>query len=357
MKANRTSFLDLFPPPRFLEMPTVGLDMSDEIIRFVELKRKGSHFVLGNYGEEKIPKDLIDEGYIKDKVQLIEVLARMKQKYNLQFIKASLPEEKSYLFKTDIPMMNERDIRGALQYKIEENVPLSLKDAIYDYRIIKHPLPGDKNLRISVTVVHVNVIEHYLEVFKGAGLSPMVFQVESHALANVAVPRHADETFILIALRENRTLLAIVSEGEVQFTSTIHVGGSAIAASLQKNVSISPEEVVKIRDGKETRASNEMFLSLVSAASALRDEVQKLLVYWDNHSQEVGHNRLIEKIIISGSDALLGIDEYLNKSLDIKTTIADPWVNVLDIKEYLPPLTKHEALDYLPAIGLALPND
>ena len=357
MKSHRTSFLDIFPTPRFLEMPTVGLDISDHMIRFIELKRVSSRFELGRYGKEVLPKDVIEEGYIKDKKKFIEILSSIQQKYNLSFIKASLPEEKSYLFKIELPMMDEHDIRGALQFKIEENVPISLADAVYDYRILKTPQPGDKTLRVSVTVVHTKVVSSYLEAFNAAKLTPVELQIESQAFSHAAIPNDALETYILISMRENRTVLAIVSEREVQFTSTLAIGGDSIADSIGKNLNVDAAEVEKIREGKEVRESNEMFLSLVNAASALRDEVQKLLAYWDNHSQEHGHNRTIEKIIISGSDAMLGLDDYLSRSLNMKATIADPWVNILKINDYIPPITLREALDYLPALGLALPYD
>jgi len=356
-KIAHTSFLDLFPTPRTLEMPYVGLDISDEVVRFVELKRKGSCFELGLYGEERLEKDIVEEGYIKDKTKLTEALKRIQQKHNLHFIKASLPEVKSYLFKTEIPMMDEVDIRGALQFKIEENVPVALADAVYDYQIIKKPQPGDKTIQVSVTVVHMKVVSSYLEVFKGANLMPIELQIESQALAHAAVPHTLGKTYILISMRDTRTVLSIVINREVLFTSTLHIGGDAISASLQKNLNIDKLEAEKIRTGKEVRESNDMFLSLVSAATALRDEVQKLLAYWASHSQEHGYPNNVEKIIISGSDAMLGLDDYLGRSLEIKAEVADPWINILSIKNYIPPLTLREALNYLPALGLALPYD
>jgi type IV pilus assembly protein PilM len=338
-------------------MPSVGIDISDEIVRYAELKRTGAQFSVGLTGEQAIPKDVVLEGYINDKAQLIEILKQIQKKHNLHFVKASLPEEKSYLFKTEIPMMNFSDIRGALRFKIEENVPLSLADAVYDHRILRKPQPGDKTIFVSVTVVHSKVIQSYLEVFRSANLEPMELQIESQAITHAAVPRDAMETYIVIAMREHRTILSIVSGGEVQFTSTLHVGGDVVASSLQKNLNIGIEEVDRIRKGKEVRDSNEMFVSLVSAASALRDEVQKLISYWENHSREHGYNRDIQKIYISGSDAMLGLDDYLSRSLDIKTEITNPWVNILEVKDYIPPISMREALDYLPVLGLALPYD
>ena len=131
----------------------------------------------------------------------------------------------------------------------------------------------------------------------------------------------------------------------------------SIAESLKRNLNILPPEVEKIRQGKESRESNEIFLSLVSAATALRDEVQKLIAYWISHSEEHGRTQNIAGVIISGADAMLGLDDYLARSLDIKVTIADPWLNILKVEDCVPSLTLREALDYMPALGLALPYD
>lgn len=356
-RAFYTSFNEIFPPPRFLEMPSVGLDMSDQTIRFVELRRYHFGFRLGVYGEEKIPTDVVEEGYIKDKPKLTEILSALKKKYRLRFIKASLPEEKSYLFKTRIPLMSSSDMRASLRFKIEENVPVPLDKAVFDYRIITPPKPGDSTVLVSVTVMHAKAVSSYLGVFKGAGLVPLSFQVESQAIAHAALANDVNETYILVAVRGRRTVLSIVSQGEVQFTSTLHVGGDSIAESMKKNLNILGPEVEKIRQGKEERESNEMFLSLVSAATALRDEVQKLITYWINHSEEHGYNQNIAGIIISGADAMLGLDDYLARSLDLKVTIANPWLNILKIEDFVPALTLREALDYMPALGLALPYD
>jgi type IV pilus assembly protein PilM len=134
---SRKIFSNIFPPPNFLQMPTVGLDITDTSIRYVQLKHTGMHFEVGTYGEQTIPKNVVEEGYIKDKMALTAILSDLQKKHNFRYVVASLPEEKSYLFKTSIPFMPERDIRNALQFKIEENVPIAMADAIFDYTVIK----------------------------------------------------------------------------------------------------------------------------------------------------------------------------------------------------------------------------
>nr|MDQ3014698.1 hypothetical protein [bacterium] len=106
----RKIFTSVIPPPHFLEMPTIGLDITDDIVRYAELKRVGSHYELGFYGEEQIPPGVVEEGYINDKIALTAVLAGIQKKQGKRYVIAALPEEKTYLFNTSIPMMPEKDI-------------------------------------------------------------------------------------------------------------------------------------------------------------------------------------------------------------------------------------------------------
>jgi Tfp pilus assembly PilM family ATPase len=52
-------FSDLIPPPRYLEMPSVGLDISDNSVRFVELKRNGQQLSLANSVWKQFPMMLL----------------------------------------------------------------------------------------------------------------------------------------------------------------------------------------------------------------------------------------------------------------------------------------------------------
>jgi type IV pilus assembly protein PilM len=347
-------FSDILPPPRFLEMPAVGLDISDEAVRFVALERKGSSFKVAAFGTEQLPKDVIEEGYVKNKDALVKALKAIKDKHGLRFVISSLPEEKAYLFKTQIPNMNVADIRGALRFKLEENVPVPLADAVFDYRFIKEPKPKDTHIDLAVAVIHIKVVESYLDVLNAAGLTPLEMRIESQAIAHAVIPKGDEDTHIILAVKETKTILTIVSKGVIQYSSTLTIGGQSLAASIKKNFAVDDDVAAKIRQGKEVRESNEMFQSLVNATSVVRDEIQKLFAYWDSREEVHGP---IKSVIICGSDALLGFDDYLTRSLQVPVKIANVWTNILSVDTYIPQISYRESLDYASALGLALPYE
>jgi type IV pilus assembly protein PilM len=339
-----------FPVPRFLEMPAVGIDISDEMIHFIELKRKGMGFEVGRFGQHPIQPDVIELGHIKDPVTFTSILTELRKKYGFYFVKISLPEDKAYLFRTQVPAMPESEIKKALQFKIEENVPISLQKATYDFSIIgKESNEDSLHIDVGVTVIHTKVVEKYLEVFHNAGLVPVHLRSEAQAAGHILVEANDNNTYILIILRETKTVLAIISRHVVQFTSTIPVGGHDITASLT-----SQEEPVQ--QDKVIHDGDHMFKSLVHAGEVLRDEIQKMFIYWERTITTTSGTQ-IKKIIMSGSDSLLGVDRYLAQTFSVPVEIANAWKKIAIEKDEVPPLTLHESLDFIPALGLALPHD
>lgn len=317
----RKIFTSVFPPPHFLEMPTIGLDITDDIVRYAELKRVGSHYELGFFGEEKIAPGVVEGGYVNDKMALTAVLAGIQKKQGKRYVIASLPEEKTYLFKTSIPMMPEKDIYNALQFKIEENVPIVLAEAIFDYSVSVPPKETDTSLEVVVSAIHSKVVANYLEVLHGAGFVPLQLMTESQAVAHISITPGDSGVYMVVALRRHKAIFLIVSKGTIHFTSTV-----ALERNLTNSENIGP---------------------------IIQAEIQRLLLYWEGKG---GHER-VHTIMLSGAYIAGGLDAHLARSFAVPVTLVDAWKNIAPLNEYLPQITRQESQEYIPVLGLALPHE
>ena len=117
-------------PPSYLEMSAAGLDISDQAIRFMEFAKSKDGLIPTLFGEEKLPQGVIVSGEINKKDELIKILSSIKRKYRLNFVKVSLPEEKAYFFKTEIPKVENSEIRQTIEFRLEENVPVRADEAL-----------------------------------------------------------------------------------------------------------------------------------------------------------------------------------------------------------------------------------
>lgn len=355
-------FHQFFPPPRFLEMPAVGLDISDNAVSALELVRRKGAFAVGRFGRRLLPQGAISGGYVNDRDAVVGELRKLRDILKLDFVNASLSEEKAYLFKTKIPRVSRKEIRGVLEFKLEENVPIPVSDAIFDYTVIAqsgHDV--DDHMDVGVTVLPKKVVDTYAELLDAAGLVPLSFEIEAQAISRSVIAKGDRETYLVVNFGESKTGLFIVSDEVVHFTSTVAIGGVHITDAIAKYLSVSSEEAQKLKREHAAfrdKKNMDLFLSLMNAISALKDEVSKLSMYWHTHTDSGGESgRKIGRIILCGRDAsFTGFSDYLSLALQCKVEVGNVWRNTCSFDEYIPPIFSDESLDYAAAVGLALPK-
>ncbi|OGI71355.1 hypothetical protein A3B84_00630 [Candidatus Nomurabacteria bacterium RIFCSPHIGHO2_02_FULL_35_13] len=355
---SMNSFNRFFPTPKFLELPSFGLDISDESIKFMELVKTKKGIKVNHYGEKKIPAGIIESGKIKDLKQMEEVLVSLRKEEGIKSVRVSLSEEQVYIFNLKLEKLGLENIRESIELSLEEYIPISAQDAIFDYELLSE---DEQSLKLQVAAISKNVIEEYLSVFKNSRISVKSFELEAQAISRSVIKKGDLETYMIVDFGKKHTGIFIISRGIIIFTSTLDVGGRMLSEMIEKNFKISFEEAEKKKKefGLRRNATNrEVFSVLLNGVSILRDEIVKHFLYWHTHKDEEGKDRpLIKKVILSGGDSnLIGLSEYLSVSMKINVEIANVWVNITDTGKYVPEISLDESLKFASALGLALGN-
>ena len=351
---------NFFPLPRYLTMQAAGLDIYDLSLKYVKLGRKDKNIYLQNFGKKSIPEDLIESGEIKDKEKLTDLLRSVQKDTGLRYIIVSLPEEKGFLGKTKIPKIKREEIRDTIELQIEELIPLPAKDVIFDFDIIEGiDKKDDDHIDIMFVAFPRKIVEDYRDVLINAGFMPLIFEMEAHAFKRCVVSKEDMDTQIIVDLGKTRTTLIIVNNNIIQFTTTFNVAGDNINNILSKNLSVSTDEAEKIvkENGFVKSKSNEaVFNSLLPVVSAIKDEISRSIIFWDNHPD--WHNKdqkKISKIILCGGISnMKGLPQYLSYELKVPVAKANPWINITSLDNYVPTLELSESLTYTTPLGLAL---
>ena len=233
-------------------------------------------------------------------------------------------------------------------------MPIAGSEALFNYFVI--PSDSEKK-RVVVSVVSREVVNRYTTLFADCGITAVSFLVESSALSRSVVKQGEEETELLVYLSREKTILAIVSHGFVQFTSTTSFGGASFTSAIQKQFDITPEEARKIKYAQgllKSEGSGEDFaFPLANAVAVLRDEIQRVSAYWLKLTG--GKMGSVKKISISGKDSLIpGLADYLSLSLKTPVTVSDIWVNIPFYKDNVPPISFDESVTYGTALGLVL---
>lgn len=308
----------MFPPPTLLAVPYAGLDISDDAIHIISYGSNFGRTYIKSFFSVDLPEGLMDGGGTKDEAKLTQEIRSCADHIGFTHVKVAIPEEKAYLFETEVPMADIKSIRQNIESKLEENVPLTAKDALFYFDLLP-PATEKGPLRASVSVVPRTYIEHILKIVKNAGLTVVAFEVVPRALARMAV--NSLETSVLIHLMKHKIGAYIVSERSVYFTSTL---------------------------------SNRILTgSRLSPSDALKQEIERINEYWMSHAA----NLPIKRIFLIGKDALTFEKELGGSVLNPPVPVSVP--NVWEVvcgSTYVCPISKDQSLEYAVAAGLALPS-
>src|SRR3989344_2718958 len=171
--ARHRAFFDLFPAPEFLLLSTTGVTVTDSDTKFVQLRRQ----TFGN-------------GF-----------------------------ELAHASKINNPQVAFGGLRDAVAFIVEENVPVSLAESVFDFEIIDQ-MPGSNKIKLTVTVLPKDIVNAYITLFESAGITPISFDIESQAIARTLIHRGDRRPNLIINLSRKKTGFYVVEDKVVQFSTT-----------------------------------------------------------------------------------------------------------------------------------------
>jgi type IV pilus assembly protein PilM len=270
----------------------------------------------------------------------------------------SLPEERAYLFETTVERTaSMSEIRNLLEFRLEENVPLSPRDAFFDYDVIEDEGPGG-SLRVSVTAYAKDTVMSYYDACKNAGLVPLSFEIEAQAIARATIQKGNRGTHMIVDFGKTRTGVGIVHKGVLMYTSTIDVGGGELSRALRERLGDVPEsELTTLKntqgliEGKGDTAIHDI---LKKSMSLIVEEIGTRITYWN--TKDVHHEaRQIESIILCGGSVnMKGLPSYFTQTLGVESRRANVWENAFSLDTHVPAIERRYSFGYATAIGLAL---
>lgn len=343
-------------------VPAFGLDISDFSIKIAQLEKKGKGFKLTSFGRNSIPGDIIKEGKIEKEEKLIEIIKKSLSEIKGKSIKTpytvcSLPEQHGFIKIIQLPKMNLSELKEAVQWETEANIPLSLEEVYLDWQII----PSEKridHLNILINAAPKEIVDEYLQVLRAADIEPIVFEVESIATTRSLIKNeYSPEPVLIIDLGFNRTSFIIFAENSVRFTSSVPISNQEMINDIAQKLKINQKkaQLLKFKIGlNKEKDGGKVFNALLPSFTRLIYKIEDCINFHKEHCQkENGCQKDISKIILCGGGAYLkNLPEYLSARLKTPVILGNPWANIDKIDKKGTSIK--DPLAYSTALGLAL---
>ncbi|MEK7505552.1 MAG: pilus assembly protein PilM [Patescibacteria group bacterium] len=345
----------IFPVPNILSPQSTGVAIRERSICYLNFERREGLLRVGRFGTIPLPEGVIFRGRVNKPQALKEALINLRGFLRTPFIRLALPESESYLFSMKVPVLGPEDTRESIAFSMEEHVPIPTSEVVFDYT----PASSSKEVatrEVVVSVVPRSAINSYYDLAIASGLVPFSMEVECSASARAVIPKSDPGTSMTVDIGSSRTVISIVSGGLVRFTTTIDLGGDALTAAINKRFGDSGKDIraLKCEDGiTQTKTGKELFSALVGTLSALKDELEKRITYWNGYRGEDAMPT-VSRVIIFGEEAeLKGLPEYLSSALLLPVSLANIWSNSVSFDQYIPPIELCASLPYASAVGAA----
>lgn len=325
----------------FFQTSFFGLDLSDSSLKIAKLKESKGALTLASYGKKDIPEGVIKNGEIQKEEELIkiinEAIKNIKGKpLTTKLCSVSLPETKSFIRVIELPLMDKKELKEAIKWEAEANIPLPPEEIYLDWQII-----SEKNGSQSVLLgaLPKNLVDSYLSLLKKINLKPINFEIESLAIARSIIKENFSEKPILIidfgALTIN---LIIFYQSTVYFTATLPFGNNHLTRTTTDYLSRNNNKTEKLK------TTEPVFNDLIKT-------IKDCLTFASTHFSD----QISKVILCGGGSNLIGLPNFIYTETQIKTEVANPWINILGAKlKEVPELPYNESLSYVSALGLAL---
>lgn len=349
-----------------IEPPAFGLDISDESFKFVSLARARRGCALSAFGRADFPKGLIVNGEIQAEGEVVKLLkaglARPQEgKLASRFVVCSLPEEHSFTRVIQLPKMRAEELKEAVRWEIEQNIPLKIDDVYYDWQVVE-TAAAVPHQDILISAAPRRLVDGYVSVLAQCGLFVKSMEVESVAIARALVKDlHTDGPVLLVDLGATRTSFIIFSGDALQFTSSIPLAGNRMIEAIARSLSIPMEEAKKLFYDvglDKNQEGGKVYEALEPTVRDLAEQIRNYISFYESHSlheHRQGQVVVTKVLLAGGVSNLSGLNVFIALLLGIPVETGNPWANILQepLRE-VPGLSYRKSLSYATALGLAL---
>ena len=200
----------------------IGVDISQQAIKVVELSRSRGKFMLQGYAIEPLPAGLTGHQTGAESKSVAQALQRALEKAAVVTSNAivGIPDGQVICKTLEVEAgLNEIELELHVRLEAEQHIPYALEDVAMDFEVQGFSSSHPGRINVQVAACRQEALEWHRCVLTSAGLTPRVVTVQAHALARgveVMAPNVAlQDAVAVLDLAPRAISLSVVCQGQV----------------------------------------------------------------------------------------------------------------------------------------------
>lgn len=307
------------------------LDIGSSAIKMLEVRGSSSGLRVLNAGIAQLPANAIQGNLVQDTEGVARILQTLKEKHRVKATEviAAVPGPAVIIKRATFPAQDPRGLEETILFEAGNFIPESLENVNLDYQILDHKA-GAENVDVLLVAVRKDVINSYVTAINGAGLVPVVVDVDYFALENMFEINYdiaPEDVIALVNIGARYSSINILKGRLSVFTGDVAVGGRQLTDAVAKDLGLSHEqaEAAKIKGEGAGKDRKEIERITANATDHLLDEIQRALnFFWTGSAEEQ-----IKTLYVSGGAARLpGLATTMSERLQMPVEVSDPFRHV-----------------------------
>lgn len=300
---------NLMKKPTGEHVPVLGLDVSHHYVRFSQLEPRGDKWVLLSMISRALDPNIVDDAALE--MELIKALldARKEGRFTTDKVAVSLPITSAVVKVVNIPLLNEAELKSAVDNGSLWTSSIQLPDDLSAYSIFWQILARDEaknQMSLLFVASRKSEIDKMVEMLARAGLDALVVDVRCFALRNI----------LRINEEKNKKSLSAFLEISADENYIIYVDDGM---PYIYDIFVSEEDVQLLRHG-EFESNSPVF-------TRISDQVRSSFQSFVTQSGKTTIERVTFVSSLSNASTVLA---GLKRSMpDFSMTMSDPFVDLI----------------------------
>ena len=313
----------------------IGLDLSGESIKLVEVGKREARAYLETYGELNVARWRQEKGSTSseaigqdERVGMVKDLMREAQAKG-RYCVVGVPVSQSFIVPIELPpRLSPKEIDAAIPFEARRYIPVPLDEVVLECRYLSAYRQGKEARRVLLIAVPKDVVNQYDKLIKSVGLEFLSYEIEPFSIVRSGVSAQERRGMLVLDIGFTRTNVVALLDGQVEIVQSISQGSHDWTLALARSLSVSEERAEELKK-----------LHGISRRSEEREIGQVLTPLIDRifmQSQSLGREftestgRAVERIILTGGGSrLTGFPEYFSEVMGLEVRIIDSFKKIV----------------------------
>ncbi|MGH2706205.1 MAG: type IV pilus assembly protein PilM [Actinomycetota bacterium] len=286
----------------------IGLDIGTSGVRAAHVSFARRPPTLENFGQISLPVGAIRDGEIADDETVAQAISQLWKRggFSSKKVGLGIANQKVVIRQVDLPFMEEEELRGAIQYQVQEYIPIPVEDAVLDFQILDAFVTdtNERMMRVLLVAAQKDMVTRFVQTVQRGGLDPEAVDVIPLALIRSlgeegGFDRVAGEGEAIIDLGAGITNIVVHERGIPRFVRILLIGGNALTEAIGASLGLSFEEAegtkqALVMEGPEAVPSGQAAARILEERThAFVDEIRGSLDYYMAQADATRIARLI----------------------------------------------------------------